>query len=100
MLPLCCAGIPISGEWVCLNGNQIGLLFADYVWLHFKASHPPSSYPSAFMLNSTVSSSIIARMAKKEGFHHEDTLTGFKSAPPTHRRSTAHSPSSSVFPAS
>ena len=67
-----------SGEWVCLNGNQIALLFADYVWRHYRSSHPSSSYSAAFMLNSTVSSSIVARMAAREGFSHWDTLTGFK----------------------
>ena len=83
----------LSGEWVCLNGNQIGLLFADYVWAHYKASHPPSEYSSAFMLNSTVSSSILARMAKREGFLHEDTLTGFKLTPNTAAQTQLIAPS-------
>lgn len=30
------------------------------------------------MLSSAVSSKIIHSMAQKEGFHHEETLTGFK----------------------
>ena len=67
-----------TGEWVCLNGNQIAFLFADYVWQHYAATHPSTSYANAFMLNSTVSSSEIQRMAEKEGFTHFDTLTGFK----------------------
>jgi hypothetical protein len=75
---------PCSGDWVCLNGNQIGILFADYVWRHYRSSNPPSSYPSAFMLNSTVSSSFLSRMASAQHFHHEDTLTGFKWHEPTH----------------
>ena len=67
-----------TGEWICLNGNQIAFLFADYVWQHYAATHPTTSYASAFMLNSTVSSSEIKLMAHKEGFTHFDTLTGFK----------------------
>jgi phosphoglucomutase len=30
------------------------------------------------MLSSAVSSKMLQSMAKKEGFHHEETLTGFK----------------------
>ena len=61
-----------------MNGNQIALLFADWIWRHYRSSHPASSYSSAFMLNSTVSSAAVARMAAREGFSHWETLTGFK----------------------
>ena len=67
-----------TGEWVCLNGNQIAFLFADYVWQRYAATHPPDTYARAFMLNSTVSSSEVKLMAQREGFTHFDTLTGFK----------------------
>ena len=33
---------------------------------------------NCYMLSSTVSSRILATMAKIEGFHFEETLTGFK----------------------
>ena len=72
---------PTTGEWICLNGNQIAFLFADYVWQHYASTHPSSDYSKAFMLNSTVSSSELKRMAQKEGFTHYDTLTGFKVRP-------------------
>ena len=32
---------PAGGEWVCLNGNQIAFLFADYVWQHYRSSAGP-----------------------------------------------------------
>ena len=36
---------------------------------------PGSKYA---LLNSTVSSNMLGAMAKEEGLHHEETLTGFK----------------------
>ncbi|CAH00235.1 phosphoribomutase PRM15 [Kluyveromyces lactis] len=61
--------------WRQLTGNEIGFLFAYYEWERYK--HSPIDEPLA-MLNSTVSSQMIKRMAEIEGFHYEDTLTGFK----------------------
>lgn len=68
-----------SNQWKQLTGNEIGYLFACYELYKyqqfdddFKRTHPLA------MLNSTVSSKLIAHMAIKEQFHYEETLTGFK----------------------
>lgn len=72
--------------WRQLTGNEIGALFGAYM-LELVKSHKivDSKSPSAqstlnktYLLNSTVSSQLLKAMAEKEGFHYEDTLTGFK----------------------
>jgi len=67
-----------SGEWNILNGNQIALLLADWVWTNYAAQHPNEDKSKCVMLASSVSSQILRAMAEKEGFHYEATLTGFK----------------------
>eukprot|EP00761_Pharyngomonas_kirbyi_P013416 gb/GECH01013445.1/.p1 GENE.gb/GECH01013445.1/~~gb/GECH01013445.1/.p1 ORF type:complete len:596 (+),score=192.16 gb/GECH01013445.1/:1-1788(+) len=67
-----------DGDWRIFNGNEIALLFASWIWENFKKQNPDFDFKKAFMLSSTVSSKILAGMAEKEGFHFEDTLTGFK----------------------
>lgn len=64
-----------SSTWRQLTGNEIGFLLAFYEFEKYKASNVQE--PLA-MINSTVSSQMIKRMAEIEGFHYEDTLTGFK----------------------
>lgn len=68
-----------TGAWKQLTGNEIGFLFASYEFQKYRerATRCPSLQPLA-MLNSTVSSQMIKKMAEKEGFHFEETLTGFK----------------------
>lgn len=68
-----------SGAWRQLTGNEIGFLLALYEYqkyqtkdAEFKEKHPLA------MLNSTVSSQMIKKMAEVEGFHYIETLTGFK----------------------
>ncbi|GAV55963.1 hypothetical protein ZYGR_0AZ01350 [Zygosaccharomyces rouxii] len=65
--------------WQQLSGNEIGFLFAYYELQKYRGfdAEYQKSHPLA-MLNSTVSSQMINSMAALEGFHHEDTLTGFK----------------------
>lgn len=62
-----------NSEFVALNGNQIGMLLADYIL---------SSYDKipedGFIVNSIVSSGIIEKMAKKYNVNHKIVLTGFK----------------------
>lgn len=66
-------------RWQQLTGNEIGFIFAYYELQRYKNLDPEfqKSHPLA-MLNSTVSSQMINKMAVVEAFHHEDTLTGFK----------------------
>ena len=63
-----------SGEWRTFTGNELGILFASYIFPTFPAEQRPKLY----MLCSTVSSQMLASMAKIEGFNFEETLTGFK----------------------
>ncbi|CCC69031.1 hypothetical protein NCAS_0C00410 [Naumovozyma castellii] len=68
-----------TGKWRQLTGNEIGFLLGYYEFqlyeqqdVAFRKTHPLA------MINSTVSSQMIKRMADMNGFHYEDTLTGFK----------------------
>ncbi|CCF56688.1 hypothetical protein KAFR_0B03920 [Kazachstania africana CBS 2517] len=65
-----------SHEWRQLSGNEIGSLFAIFKLQEHKEK-AASRKPLA-MLNSTVSSQMLKKMAQVEGFHYEETLTGFK----------------------
>eukprot|EP00054_Salpingoeca_dolichothecata_P024258 m.164779 g.164779 ORF g.164779 m.164779 type:complete len:592 (+) comp24957_c0_seq2:29-1804(+) len=67
-----------NSEWVVLGGNQIGSLFAWWLWENHKARNSQFSKDKIYMLASTVSSKMLKTMAKKEGFQFEETLTGFK----------------------
>lgn len=60
------------GQWRQLTGNEIGFLFAMYI------IEQQANLSNLYLVNSTVSSQILKSMAKIEGFHFEDTLTGFK----------------------
>ncbi|KAH3903621.1 phosphoribomutase PRM15 SCDLUD_001266 [Saccharomycodes ludwigii] len=58
-------------QWKQLNGNEIGILFAQYL---LKKNHGNN----LAMINSTVSSSLLKSMSITEDFKYEETLTGFK----------------------
>lgn len=66
-----------NNGWKQLSGNEIGILFADYV-IHSQFLDKSLGVGNVYMLNSTVSSQMIGSIASKLGFHFEDTLTGFK----------------------
>ena len=64
--------LPVSdGTWRPLSGNQIGLLLADYVLEHTDETHP-------IVINSIVSSPMLAAVAASHGAGSAQTLTGFK----------------------
>lgn len=63
----------VDGKWHQFTGNQLGILIASHILDTYK--HPREKL---VMLSSTVSSRMLATMAAREGFHHEETLTGFK----------------------
>ncbi|KAK3839746.1 MAG: hypothetical protein J3R72DRAFT_402106 [Linnemannia gamsii] len=65
-----------SGEWILFTGNQIGTMFACNALDNWRASG--KSDAKVAVLCSTVSSNMLAKVAKTEGIHWEDTLTGFK----------------------
>ena len=62
-----------KGQYHQFTGNQIGILFASFVFETYAGDKSKLA-----MLASTVSSRMLASMAAKEGFHFQDTLTGFK----------------------
>lgn len=61
-------------EWRQLTGNELGFLFAQYVIS--QTAH--QDLPRTALVSSTVSSQILAVMARREGFNFHETLTGFK----------------------
>ena len=60
-----------STGWRALTGNQIGVLLGDYVLSTTKVDKP-------MVLNSIVSSPMLASVAAARGARFEQTLTGFK----------------------
>lgn len=64
-----------TGKWQQLTGNAIGFLFAMYV---VEELIPKESLSKTYLVNLTVSSQVLLAMAQKDGFHFQDTLTGFK----------------------
>jgi phosphoglucomutase len=63
----------IDGRWHQFTGNQMGVLLASHVLETYRGDKSKLA-----MLASTVSSRMLAAMAKKEGFRFKETLTGFK----------------------
>ena len=66
------AAIPTSEGWQTLTGNQIGVLLADYLLSHYEGELQP------LVINSIVSSPMLADVARGYGARFETTLTGFK----------------------
>ncbi|KAK2578945.1 hypothetical protein KPH14_011149 [Odynerus spinipes] len=75
---LACATKTKTGEWYIFSGNELGALLAWWMLHVHKVQYPDANIANVYMLSSTVSSKILASMAKKEGFNFEETLTGFK----------------------
>jgi phosphoglucomutase len=61
-----------AGKWHIFTGNEMGILLAH----HVLQSHLHRE--NLAMLSSAVSSKMLRAMARKEGFRHVETLTGFK----------------------
>lgn len=70
----------VGDAWKPLNGNQIALLLADWAFTNYVARESPTKDQLAktCMIASTVSSAILASMARAHGFNFYSTLTGFK----------------------
>lgn len=60
-----------SGEWHVFSGNELGALLGWWMIHTYQVLHPDVDMSDAYMLASTVSSKILASMAKKEGFNFE-----------------------------
>lgn len=86
---------PDTQEWIDFTGDQIGVLLGHWLWTQFRhkdtvgmgvgtttndddAARTKPPLPIISMCCSTVSSQMLATIARNEGFHLEDTLTGFK----------------------
>lgn len=67
------AAVKVDGSWRQLTGNEIGYLFADYIYKTYEGE-----LSKVYFVNSTVSSQMIRSMADKLGLNYVDTLTGFK----------------------
>ena len=64
-----------DGSWCTFTGDQIGTMIGHWLYTQIGKS---SGDDKIAMVASTVSSSMLSVIAKREGFHFEDTLTGFK----------------------
>ncbi|ORX56625.1 phosphoglucomutase [Piromyces finnis] len=62
-----------DGKWFSFSGNQIGVILGAYTWEKFKDTDKKIA-----MVNSTVSTKMLEKIAKVENFRFEETLTGFK----------------------
>ncbi len=64
--------VPRPGEgWRPLTGNQVGVLLADFILTH-------GTVPDPIVINSIVSSPMLAAVAEHHGAGFAQTLTGFK----------------------
>lgn len=61
-----------SGGWRPLTGNQVGVLLGDWLLERW------SGHERAIVVNSIVSSPMLAEVARLHDAHFEQTLTGFK----------------------
>ncbi|XP_051557899.1 phosphoglucomutase-2 isoform X3 [Myxocyprinus asiaticus] len=68
------------GQWKVFSGNELGALLGWWIFHCWKQQkgEGKASIKDVYMLSSTVSSKILRAIAVKEGFHFEETLTGFK----------------------
>lgn len=64
--------LPSGDQWVKLTGNQIGCLLADYLLERWLSDDRP------MVIESIVSSPMLASIATAYGAHFDQTLTGFK----------------------
>ncbi|CAD6241646.1 GSCOCG00009322001-RA-CDS [Cotesia congregata] len=75
---LACAVKKETGDWHVFTGNELGALLGWWMLHRYRVKFPDKNISDTYMMASTVSSKILASMAKKEGFKFEETLTGFK----------------------
>jgi phosphomannomutase len=64
--------VPTESGWRPLTGNQIGLLLAEHILTNYRGVERP------IVINSIVSSPMLADIAERHGARFETTLTGFK----------------------
>ncbi len=70
---------PHRGEWVFLNGNEIGVILAHYLFARERVPGPVHSAPQKFAVTTVVTTSLFSRMARASGVRVVDDLgVGFK----------------------
>ncbi|OQR90918.1 phosphoglucomutase [Achlya hypogyna] len=67
-----------SGQWYVYTGNEIGTLLGHWEYTQHMRLHPDANKDDLYVIASTVSSKMLRAIARKEGFHFVETLTGFK----------------------
>ncbi|CAL4067338.1 unnamed protein product, partial [Meganyctiphanes norvegica] len=67
-----------DGNWKVFTGNEEGAVLGWWAWYRSRKLTPNLDPDQCYMIASTVSSKILGAIAKKEGFHFVETLTGFK----------------------
>ena len=63
-----------SSSWYVYTGNELGALLGEYMM----TAYPVSPQKKRYVLASTVSSKMLARIATKNGSYFDETLGGFK----------------------
>lgn len=63
-----------QGEWVLLNGNQVGVLLTDFIL----ANLTPEECKHSVIIKTIVTTEMAQPIARKYGAEVRDTLTGFK----------------------
>jgi phosphoglucomutase len=63
-----------NGGWILLNGNQVGVLLADFLLSKLEADQAKRSV----VIKTIVTTEMVRPIAKKYGAEVRDTLTGFK----------------------
>jgi phosphoglucomutase len=69
-------GVPSKGDWVLLNGNQLGALLADYIFSSLKALGRMPAKP--VFINTIVTTELHQLIAQDYGVRTFRVLTGFK----------------------
>ena len=69
-------GVPSQGDWVLLNGNQLGALLADYIFSTLTEQKRMPTNP--VFINTIVTTELHNRIAEAYGVRHYRVLTGFK----------------------
>ncbi|KAF7585597.1 Phosphoglucomutase-2 [Aspergillus hancockii] len=65
----------VDGSWFSFTGNHIGVLLASHL---FDSLSNRTDGSRIAVLNSTVSTGMLEKMATAKGIHFEEALTGFK----------------------
>lgn len=60
-----------SDEWYIFSGNELGALLGWWMIHKYQVQYADTDFSDVYMLASTVSSKILASMAKQEGFNFE-----------------------------